>query len=114
MVITLKNGKNIELDWNFLVMEYLEEYEGGLKAIKQDINTQKNQMRVHNHLLYAIIRANYDEPLTYKQAVCLVEFRDMNKISDFLNTNMKELDEFKKKETTNKYQPNFQKNHQRK
>lgn len=31
MVITLRNGKNIELIWSFLILQYLEDYEGGLK-----------------------------------------------------------------------------------
>ena len=41
MTITLKNGKNIDLDWSFLVLEYLEEYEGGIKAIKKRYNSSK-------------------------------------------------------------------------
>lgn len=111
MIITLKNGQNIELDWNFLVLEYLEEYEGGLKALKRDINAQVNQMKIHNHFLYAIIRANYDDPLTYRQAVSLVNTKDTDKIGTFIKENMQNLEEFKKKEV--KYPPNFQKNHQR-
>lgn len=26
MVITLRNGKNIELIWSFLILQYLEDY----------------------------------------------------------------------------------------
>lgn len=98
MTITLKNGKNIDLDWSFLVLEYLEEYEGGIKQLKKDITAQKNQMRIHNQFLYAIIRANYDEVLTYRQAVSLVNFKDSEKIGKFIQDNMEELEEFKKKE----------------
>lgn len=98
MTITLKNGKNIDLDWSFLVLEYLEEYEGGIKQLKKDITAQKNQMRIHNQFIYAIVRANYDEVLTYRQAVSLVNFKDSEKIGKFIQDNMKELEEFKKKE----------------
>jgi hypothetical protein len=112
MIIKLKNGQNIELDWNFLVMEYIEEYEGGLKGLKSDLEAKRNQLKVNNHLLYSLIRANVDEPLTYRQAVCLVNIEDMNKISDFITTEMKKLDEFKKKEVQ-KYPPNFKRGHQR-
>lgn len=98
MTITLKNGKNIDLEWSFLVLEYLEEYEGGIKQLKKDITAQKNLMKIHNHFLYAIVRANYDEVLTYRQAVSLVNFKDSKKIAKFIQDNLEELEEFKKKE----------------
>ncbi len=34
-ILKLKNGDNIKLEWSFLVLEYLEEYPGGMKALKK-------------------------------------------------------------------------------
>ena len=38
MEIVLRNGEKIKLDWNPIVLEYLEEYEGGLEQLKKDGN----------------------------------------------------------------------------
>lgn len=103
MVIELKNGIQIKLDWNFLVMEYLEEYEGGLKQLKADIDRKVNQMKLMNQFLYAIVCANYDEVLTRRQAVSLVKMNDLDKIRVFIENNLKKEDEFKKKEINQKY-----------
>lgn len=102
MVITLKNNKKLDLKWSFLVLEYLEEYstdEGsGIVQIRKDISKKKNQLKIYNFFTYAIIRANIDEPLTYREAVSLVEFKDYKKIVNFIENNLHELEEFKKKD----------------
>jgi len=102
MVITLKNNKKLDLKWSFLVLEYLEEYstdEGsGIVQIRKDISRKKNQLKIYNFFTYAIIRANIDEPLTYREAVSLVEFKDYQKIVKFIENNLHELEEFKKKD----------------
>lgn len=102
MVITLKNNKKLDLKWSFLVLEYLEEYstdEGsGIVQIRKDISKKKNQLKIYNFFTYAIIRANIDEPLTYREAVNLVEFKDYQKIVKFIENNLHELEEFKKKD----------------
>lgn len=102
MVITLKNNKKLDLKWSFLVLEYLEEYstdEGsGIVQIRKDISKKKNQLKIYNFFTYAIIRANLDEPLTYREAVSLVEFKDYQKIVKFIENNLHELEEFKKKD----------------
>ena len=102
MVITLKNNKKLDLKWSFLVLEYLEEYstdEGsGIVQIRKDISKKKNQLKIYNFFTYAIIRANIDEPLTYIEAVSLVEFKDYKKIVNFIENNLHELEEFKKKD----------------
>lgn len=97
MIITLKNNKKIELDWNFLVLQYLEEYEGGLQQLKKDINKKKNLLKIQGLFIYATVRANIDEVLTYHEAVRLVDIKDINKINDFFEKNLKEQDNFKKK-----------------
>ena len=112
MVLTLKNNKKIDLKWNFLVLEYLEEYsteEGsGIVQIRKDISKKQNQLKIYNFFTYAIIRANIDDPLTYKEAVSLVEFKDYQKIVKFIENNLNELEEFKKKDR------NFTQNHKKK
>ena len=101
MIITLKNNKKVDLKWNFLVLEYLEDYKtdegAGITQIQKDLKHNKNKIKITNHFIYAIIRANMDEPLTYQEAVRLVEFKDYQKIVDFIDNNLGELDEFKKK-----------------
>lgn len=83
-------------------MEYLEEYstdEGsGIVQIRKDISKKKNQLKIYNFFTYAIIRANIDEPLTYREAVSLVELKDYQKIVKFIEDNLHELEEFKKKD----------------
>ena len=98
MIITLKNGKNVDIQWNFMFLEFLEEYPGGFKALKQDYNKQNNLMKIHNHFLYSIIRANVEEPLKYREVLSLIETKDMKRLIDFVVKNFKEMDEFKKKD----------------
>lgn len=98
MILNLKNGARIELQWSFLIMQYLEEYEGGLKALKEDMKRKRNLLKIQNLFIYAAVRGNYDEPLTYQEAVRQVEFKDVEKINKFYNDNFKNQDEFKKKD----------------
>lgn len=106
-IITLKNGKNIELEWNFLVLEYLEEYTNekgkGLKYFKEDIEKKQYAMKIFNFFIFALIRACYDEVLTYRQAVSLVNINDQDKIINFLKENVSKTDEFKKKQSNITY-----------
>lgn len=97
-VITLKNGKKIELVWSFLIMQYLEEYDGGIKGLKEDMRRKKNPLKIQNLFIYAAVRANYDEPLSYQEAIRQVDFTDVKKINHFYEENFKEQDEFKKKD----------------
>lgn len=97
-IIILKNGKRIKLEWNFLVLEYLEEYEGGLKAIQQDIKFKRNELKVSNMLCYAVINANIDDPLTYREILRLLNLKSLRNIMKFVEKNKKEFDEFKKKD----------------
>ena len=41
-----------------------------------------------NHILYSVICSNYDEPLSYRQAVRLIQIDDMEKIADFVVDNI--------------------------
>lgn len=108
MVITLKNDKKIDLQWSFLVLEYLEEYtteEGsGINQLRKDIKKKKNSLKINNYFIYAIIRANIDEPLTYREAVCLLRTKDYPTIKNFIEANLNELEEFKKKDKSYIYQ----------
>lgn len=97
MIITLTNGVKVELKWSMLVLEYLEQYDGGLSQIKKDMKSKTHQLKLQNIMIYAAIRANYDEPLTYHETIRLFQFKDLNKINSFFEKNLQELDEFKKK-----------------
>lgn len=98
LMITLKNGAKLELQWSFLIMQYLEDYEGGLKKLKEDMRRKQNLLKIQSLFIYAAVRANYDETLGYQEAVRLVDMNDINKINKFYEDNFKEQEEFKKKQ----------------
>lgn len=104
MVITLKDGTNIRLEWNYLVLEYLEEREGSIDALEGRIKDFRNteQMRIANSFVYATIQANHDEVLTYKQAVRLVKMTDYPKIFKFIEKQLEIQSSYKKKGTSKK------------
>lgn len=101
MEIELKNGQNIILEVTPLLLEYIEDYEGGIEQLKKDAKGEKDErgytksMYATNHILYSIIASNYDEPLTYRQAVRLVKLEDVEKIVDFVIKNTPEVNKSK-------------------
>ncbi len=97
-ILTLKNGDKIELQWSFLIMQYLEDYEGGLKQLKKDMQAKKNLLKIQSLLLYAAVRANYDKKVSYQEAVRLVNVKDLKMINSFFEENLKNQEEFKKKD----------------
>ena len=88
MQITLKNGENINLEITPLLLEYVEEYDGGIEQLQKDIKSNDRAMLAVNHILYSVICSNYDEPLSYRQAVRLIQIDDMEKIADFVVDNI--------------------------
>lgn len=96
-IIVLKNGKRIQLEWSFLVLEYLEEYPGGVNAIQKAIKLRQHEVKITNMLCYAVIRANIDEPLTYNEIIKLIDIKTLRTILKFIEKNEAELTEFKKK-----------------
>ena len=97
MEIELKNGEKITLEVTPLILEYIEDYKGGINQLKKDSegkldsNGYTRNMRATNHILYSIIASNYNEPLTYRQAVPLVKFEDVDKIIEFVIKNIPSL-----------------------
>lgn len=98
MEIELKNGEKLILEVTPLLLEYIEDYEGGIEQLKKDAEGNKDKngytksMYATNHILYSIIASNYDEPLTYRQAVRLVRLEDVEKIVDFVIKNTPEIE----------------------
>ena len=94
MKVNLKDGKTITLEWNALIFEYLEEYEGGLEQLKEDAKEGSNKSHYAcNHMVYSVIAANLDEPVTYRQAIALVNLEDIKNILDFIiNSSNKTLE----------------------
>ena len=101
MEITLRNGEKITLDWNPIVLEYLEDYEGGIEQLKKDIATKNHQFRTFNFVIYCVISAIYPEELSYREAVSLVDINDIDKIVMFIVKNVSELKEIKPEESKN-------------
>lgn len=94
MEIELKNGEKLILEVTPLLLEYIEDYEGGIEQLKKDGEGKKDKngytraMYATNHILYAVVASNYDEPLTYRQAVRLVKLEDIESIVDFVIKNI--------------------------
>lgn len=94
MEIELKNGEKLILEVSSLLLEYIEDYKGGIEQLKRDaqgekdINGYTKSMYATNQLLYAVIASNYDKPLTYRQAVRLVKLEDIDKIAKFVIDNI--------------------------
>ena len=94
MEIELKNGEKIILEVSSLLLEFLEDYKGGIEQLKRDAqgeidaNGYTRTMYATNQLLYAVIASNYDVPLTYRQAVRLVKLEDVDKIIDYVIRNI--------------------------
>lgn len=94
MEIELKNGEKLILEVTPLILEYVEDYKGGIEQLKKDAQGQKDvngyskTMYATNQLLYAIIASNYDTSLTYRQAVRLVKLEDVDKIIKFASENI--------------------------
>ena len=97
MEIILKNGQKINLEISSLILEYVEDYKGGLKQLledaqgKADENGYTRAMYATNHLLYSVIASNYDEELTYRQAIRLVRIEDIEKIVKFVIENVAKI-----------------------
>lgn len=94
MEIQLKNGETLILEVTSLMLEYIEDYKGGIEQLLKDAQGQKDKngytkrMYATNQLLYAVIASNYDKPLTYRQAVRLVKLEDIEKIAEFVINNI--------------------------
>lgn len=94
MEIQLKNGETLILEVTSLMLEYIEDYKGGIEQLLKDAQGQKDKngytrtMYATNQLIYAIIASNYDQPLTYRQAVRLVKLEDVDKIVAFILKNI--------------------------
>lgn len=99
MEIELKNGEILILEVSSLMLEYVEDYKGGIEQLKKDAQGNKDangytkRMYATNQLLYAIIASNYDIPLTYRQAVRLVKLEDVDKIITFIIENIPEAEQ---------------------
>lgn len=81
--ITLKNGVNARLEWNYLVLQYIEEELGGITKLNKKF-LKDNEVKTMNTFVYALVQANMDEELTYKQAIRLVKVEDIPEIFDFV------------------------------
>lgn len=99
MIIKLRDGRQIKLEYSFLTLQYLEEYPGGIKQLEKDYKAKSNQLKIICHIIYALINTSLDvDNLTYKQAINLVYSKDVEKCVKFVFENMKNENDFKKKQ----------------
>lgn len=117
MEIVLRNGEKIKLDWNPIVLEYLEEYEGGLEQLKKDVENVNCRFRTFNFIIYCVISAIYPKELSYREAVSLVNINDLDRIVVFIVQHVNNIKPINSKgiyENTKKYQQkNFNTRHHR-
>jgi hypothetical protein len=92
MELELKNGQIINLDWNPIVLEYLSDYNGGIKQMQQDIKNKNNLIYIANHLAYSVISANIDNQLSFKEVMKLISPDDVDKILDFIIKNCNQFE----------------------
>ena len=97
MEITLRNGENIVLDWNPIILEYLEEYEGGIEQLRKDVENKNCRFRTFNFIVYCVISAVYPEELSYTEAVSLVNINDLDKIVNFIVENVNNMTQLENK-----------------
>ena len=94
MEIELKNGEKIILEVSSLMLEFLEDYKGGIEQLvkdaqgEKDVNGYTKTIYAINQLIYAIVASNYVMPLTRKQAVRLVKLEDVERIINFICENL--------------------------
>ncbi len=91
MEITLRNGEIINLDWNPIILEYLEEYEGGIEQLRKDIENKNCRFRTFNFITYCVIAAVYPREISYTEAVSLVDINDLDKIVNFIVQNVNSM-----------------------
>lgn len=97
MIITLKNGDKVELDYNFYILKYLEEYKGGYKQLEKDMKNRRNNFELISTVIYALLRSNYEKPLSIDEAIRLVEMKDIPRITDWFYEELKKQNDYKKK-----------------
>ena len=88
MEITLRNGEKIQLDWNLIVIEYLEDYENGINQIYEDLINRSETFKTLNFIVYAFIAAVYPIEISYREAISLVNPNDLSRIIDFATEKM--------------------------
>lgn len=88
MLLTLKNGKSINLELNPIVISYLEEYKGGIKQMREDIMNQTNIYAIATHIAYSVVSASIGEKLEFNEVMKLLTIKDVDKIVDFVISNL--------------------------
>ena len=91
MEIILRNGEKILLDWNPIVLEYLEEYENGIEQLIEDVQTEECRFKTFNFIVYCILSAVYPRELGYREAVSLVSINDLEDIAEFVMENLSSM-----------------------
>lgn len=115
MILQLKSGQAIKLEWNYLVLEYLEEREGSMELLQEKVNQTNDleKVRLSNSFIYAVIQANVDDVMTYKQAIRSVKPEDYPRVFAFIQMQLELQNSYKKKGTSKK-NGNRKKNGQKK
>lgn len=94
MQIKLKNGEVVKLDWNWLVVERVEEELGNIEELaKLDEKEilKKGGTKFMGNIVYAIIQANLDKEYGRNEILKLVEFEDIERIVNFAIDNEEKI-----------------------
>lgn len=95
MKLKLTNGEELEIILTPLILEYLEDYDGGIEGITNDINADRKLGYVANHFVYSLIASNLNHPIDYRQALNLVRFEDIGKLANFVIDNSESIKQTK-------------------
>lgn len=111
-IIKLRTGETLEIEWNMLALEYLDEnYPGGYIQLQKDIKAKLHTFKAQNMFCYAVILANRKEPMTYEDTIKSLTTKAITDIMEILEDNFNSMNNLKKKG------PNFsnqKKNHKKK
>lgn len=93
MQLTLKNGKTIKLNWNWLVVERLEETVGSLENLNEKNIKKRGEAKTMGDIAYAVVQANINEEMTRFELMNLINMEDMTRIAEFVEKNNRKVNE---------------------
>lgn len=98
-IVNLKNSKKVKLQYNFMINELMDDvYPEGYDALVSDYKKGKNLSKALNCMMYAVIAANMDETIEYRELLKQVDLKCLRVVENFVKEYSKEFEEFKKKD----------------
>ena len=103
MEICLKNGEKIKIEISPLYLEYLDDYDGGINQLILDWRKKKNQLYIVNFFVYAMIASNLSRPISYRDALKMIEMEDFERVVTYISENFEKVESVPSLEQKNKH-----------